>query len=93
MEHTLNTIEGVWAKGGSLVGNQEQADPSSVQSSNRNNVCCASERELPVVTNNGVPSDTGPEGNGLGAATVSERRTLGRIEFLLTGACVATKGT
>ena len=93
MEHTLNTIEGVWAEGGGLVGNQEQADPSSVQSSNRNNICCASERELPVVTNNRVHSDTGTERNGLGTATVSERRTLGRVEFLLTGACVATKGT
>lgn len=90
---TLNAIEGVGRECGGLVRDNEQRDSLRRQTTNRYGICSTAKGQLPVVTNDGVDTDTSAEGDGACPATVNECGALGWVELLLSGACGTTCST
>lgn len=81
--HALDAAERVWVKGWRLVRDEEQADVRHRDTADSDRVRCATQRELPVVSDDRIDANPGPESDAGFAPAVDECRALVRVELHL----------
>lgn len=72
IERTLNAAEGIRAESGGLVRDKEQVDVGHRNAADSDGICSLTKRQLPVIPDDGVHTDTSAKGNGSSTLAVNE---------------------